>query len=321
MTQLVIDDELDAAGVHRPTNPIGIGWAGPTLLAAGTEEQKRRYLPPLVSGEELWCQLFSEPEAGSDLASLRTTAVRDGDDYVVTGQKIWTSLGHVARFGILIARTDPDAPKQRGISYFVCPMDAPGIEVRPITEMTGIHLFNEVFFGEVRIPAANLVGEEHRGWDLAKVTLANERVSLSTGGVLWGRGPSASDLVDLARRHGVDDPVLRQRLAAMHIEGELLRLLRLRTVSAAVRGEQPGPETSIRKVFADEHGQRLMALALALAGAHGLVADAGPFGEAADLWRYGFLFGPALTIGGGTSEVQRNIIGERVLGLPADPTP
>jgi len=319
VTQLVIDEELDAAGVHRPVNPIGIGWAGPTLLAAGTPEQQARYLPPLLAGEELWCQLFSEPEAGSDLASLRTTAVRDGEDYVVNGQKIWTSLGHVARFGILIARTDPEAAKQRGISYFICPMDSPGIEVRPITEMTGIHLFNEVFFDEVRIPAANLVGDEHRGWDLAKVTLANERVSLSTGGVLWGRGPTAEDLVALAREHGVEDPVLRQRLAHAWTEGELLRLLRLRMVTAAVRGEQPGPETSIRKVFADEHGQRLMALALDLAGAGGLLADPGPFGGPADLWRYGFLFAPALTIGGGTSEVQRNIIGERVLGLPAAP--
>jgi alkylation response protein AidB-like acyl-CoA dehydrogenase len=317
--QLLIDEELAAARVHRPPNQIGIGWAGPTLLAAGTQEQKDRYLFPILSGEEFWCQLFSEPDAGSDLASLRTRAVRDGDHYVVTGQKIWTSIAHVSKFGILIARTDPDAPNQRGISYFICPMDAPGVQVRPIVEMTGVHLFNEVFLDEVRIPAENLVGEEHRGWDLAKVTLANERVSLSTGGVLWGRGPSASDLVDLAREAGVGDPLLRQRLVRAHIEGELLRLLRLRTVSAAIHGQQPGPEASIRKVFADEHGQRLMDLALDLAGAGGLLSDPGPFGGPADMWRYGFLFSPALTIGGGTAEVQRNIIGERVLGLPASP--
>ena len=317
--QILIDEELAAAGVHRPPNQIGIGWAGPTLLAAGSQEQKDRYLFPILSGEEFWCQLFSEPGAGSDLASLRTTAVRDGDDYVINGQKVWTSIAHVSKFGILIARTNPDAAKQRGISYFICPMDAPGVEVRPIVEMTGAHLFNEVFFDEVRIPAENLVGEENRGWDLAKVTLANERVSLSSGGVLWGRGPSASDLVALAQAHGVTDPGLRQRLVQIHIEGELLRLLRLRSVTAAIQGAQPGPEASIRKLFADEHGQRLMALALDLAGAGGLLAETGPFGGDQDLWRYGFLFGPALTIGGGTAEVQRNIIGERVLGLPAEP--
>ncbi len=305
--------------MSRPTNPIGIGWAAPTLLHAGTPEQQARYLPPALAGEEIWCQLFSEPEAGSDLAGLRTRAERDGDEWVVNGQKIWTSLAHVARFGILIARTDPEATKHEGISYFVCPMDAPGIEIRPITEMTGVHLFNEVFLDEVRIPAENLVGEENRGWDLAKVTLANERVSLSSGGALWGRGPSASDLVALAQDHGVDDPGLRQRLVQIHIEGELLRLLRLRSVTAAIQGTQPGPEASIRKVFADEHGQRLMGVALELAGAGGLLEDVGPFGGPADLWRYGFLFGPALTIGGGTAEVQRNIIGERVLGLPAEP--
>jgi alkylation response protein AidB-like acyl-CoA dehydrogenase len=197
-------------------------------------------------------------------------------------------------------------------------MDAPGVEVRPIVEMTGVHLFNEVFLDEVRIPAENLVGEENRGWDLAKVTLANERVSLSSGGALWGRGPSASDLVDLAREKGVADLLLRQRVVQMHIEGELLRLLRLRTVTAAIQGTQPGPEASIRKVFADEHGQRLMSVALDLAGTAGVLAEAGPFGGPPDMWRYGFLFGPALTIGGGTAEVQRNIIGERVLGLPSD---
>src|SRR4029078_2026004 len=176
----------------------------------------------MLAGEEMWCQLFSEPGAGSDLANLSTRAVRDGDVYVVTGQKIWTSFAHIAKFGILVARTDPDAPKHQGISYFVCPMDLPGIEIRPIYEMTGVHLFNEVFLDEVRIPAENLVGEENRGWDLAKVTLAHERVPLSTGGALWRRAPSAPDLVALAQEHGVTDPGLRQRLVQIHIEGELL---------------------------------------------------------------------------------------------------
>ena len=317
--QLIIDEELRAAQVRRPENPIGIGWAGPTILHGGTDEQQRRYLPRLLSGEDLWCQLFSEPGAGSDLAGLGTRAVRDGDEYVVNGQKIWTSLGHVARYGILIARTDPEAPKQQGISYFVCPMDAPGIEVRPIREMTGVHLFNEVFFDDVRLPAANLVGEEHGGWALAKVTLGNERVNLSAPGALWGRGPTAEDLLELVRAWGgCDDPLVRQRLAQLHIESELLRLIRLRTVTAAVRGVPPGPEASIRKVLADEHGQHIMGLAKDLAGAAGVLSDVGPLGTPVDLWEYGFLFAPALTIGGGTGEVQRNILGERVLGLSSD---
>ena len=317
--QLIIDDELRRAGVQRPVNTIGIGWAGPTIIHAGTEEQKKRYLLPMLAGEEIWCQLFSEPGAGSDLANLGTRAVRDGDVYVVNGQKIWTSFGHVARFGILIARTDPDAPKHRGISYFICPMDAPGIEVRPIVEMTGLHTFNEVFFDEVRIPAENLVGEENRGWDLAKVTLSNERVSLSSGGALWGLGPTAFDLVDLVRKAGgVSDPLLRQRVARLYIDAEVLRLIRLRTVTAAVQGKAPGPEASIRKAMADEHGQHVMGLAKDLAGTAGLLTSAGPLGQPDGSWHYGFLFSPALTVGGGTAEVQRNIIAERVLGFPHD---
>jgi len=310
--QLIVDDELRRAGVTRPSNVIGIGWAGPTIVYAGTDAQKERYLWPLLAGEEIWCQLFSEPDAGSDLANLKTRAVRDGDTYVVNGQKIWTSLAHMAAFGILIARTNPDAPKHKGISYFICPMDAPGITVRPIVEMTGGHTFNEVFFDDVRIPAGNLVGEENEGWSLAKVTLGNERVSLSGEGALWGRGPTAQTLIDLVRsRGGTSDPLERQALARLYSEGEVLRLIRLRTVSAALRGRPPGPEASVRKALADDHGQHVMGLAKDLAGAHGMLADDA-------MWHFGFLFSAALTIGGGTAEVQRNIIGERVLGLPHD---
>ena len=308
--QLIIDDELRRARVSRPTNPIGIGWAGPTIIHAGTEAQKERYLLPILSGEEIWCQLFSEPEAGSDLAGLRTRAERTPDGWRVNGQKIWTSLGHVAKFGILIARTDPDAPKHKGISYFICPMDAPGIEIRPIIEMTGAHTFNEVFFDDVVIPLENLVGEENDGWRLAKVTLNNERVSLSGEGALWGRGPTAADVLRYAAKQG--DPLVRQRLTKVHTESEILKLIRLRTVSAAVAGRPPGPEASVRKALADEHGQHLMGVAKDLAGARAMLATQ-------DEWHYGFLFSPALTVGGGTSEVQRNIIGERVLGLPHEP--
>jgi len=317
--QLVVDDELKRAGVRRPSNQIGIGWAGPTIIHAGTQEQKDRYLFPLLAADEIWCQLFSEPGAGSDLAALATRAVRDGDEYVVNGQKIWTSFGHFARYGILIARTNPDAPKHKGISYLICPMDLPGIEVRPIIEMTGGHTFNEVFFTDVRIPVENLVGDEHEGWALAKVTLANERVSLSGGGALWGQGPTMDDLLDVVRSNGgCPDPVLRQRLVKAWSVAEVLRLIRMRTLTAQIAGKQPGPEASIRKAMADDHGQEVMALAMDLSGTHALVTDRGPFGKPDTFWHHGFLFAQALTIGGGTFAVQRNIIGERVLGLPHD---
>jgi len=329
VAQLVIDDEMRRAKVHRPSNQIGIGWAGPTIIHAGTEEQKERYLLPLLAGEEIWCQLFSEPGAGSDLAGLATRAVRDGDEWVVNGQKVWTSFAHVSAFGILLVRTDPDAPKHQGVSYFICPMDAPGVTVRPIVDMTGDHAFNEVFLDEVRLPAANLVGEVNSGWGLAKVTLGNERVSLSGEGSLWGQGPTAKDLVDMVKRAGgAADPLMRQELARVWAEGEILRLIRLRTVSAAVSGKPPGPEASVRKALADEHGQRVMAAAQRVAGARALLADGAPMAppteaEATDgftwpslVWSRGYLFSRALTIGGGTSEVQRNIIAERVLGLP-----
>jgi alkylation response protein AidB-like acyl-CoA dehydrogenase len=332
--QLMIDAELAAAGVARPSNPIGIGWAGPTILQAGTPEQHERYLFPLLSGEEIWCQLFSEPEAGSDLAGLVTRAERDGNEFVVDGQKIWTSGAQNARFGILLARTDPAAPKHRGLSYFICPMDAPGIEIRPIREMTGGYTFNEVFLTRVRLPESSLVGAEGDGWRLAKATLGNERVSLSTGGVLWGSGPTAVDLLAAARTHDVShDPVMRDRLSRVHVEHTLLELIRRRTVSARLRGEAPGPEASVRKVLADEHGQQVMGVARDLLGARaqatsGVAPDSEPIRSTpwsasleSDAWAGGFLFSPALTIGGGTGEVQRNIIGERVLGLPGEPDP
>lgn len=315
--QLIIDEELRRAGVRRPQNQIGIGWAGPTILHAGTRAQKDRYLMPLLAGEEIWCQLFSEPDAGSDLAGLRTRATRADGVYVVHGEKIWTSVARQASFGILLARTDPDAPPRQGISYFICPMDAPGVTVRPIREMTGAEMFNEVFLEGVELPGEDLVGEENRGWDLARVTLANERVSLSEGGVLWGRGPTARDLLGLARTHGpITDSALRHRVIEAWAEGELLRRLGSRILTARLEGRQPGPEASVRKALGDLHGQKVMNLARDLAGARGLIDVAGPLGADDPMWSYGFLFAPALTIGGGTSEVQRDIIAERVLGLP-----
>ena len=327
--QLIIDDELATAGVKRPSNAIGIGWAGPTIAYAGSEAQKERYLFPLLAAEEIWCQLFSEPGSGSDLASLSTHAVLDGDEWVVNGQKIWTSGAQHSQFGILLARTNRDAAKHKGITYFICPMDLPGIEIRPIREMTGGETFNEVFFTDVRLPRDAVVGAVNDGWRLAKVTLGNERVSLSTGGVLWGHGPTALDLLDHIRKSGpVTDPVTRQHIASVYIEHQILELIRMRTLSARIKGEQPGPEASIRKILADEHGQNVMSLALSLRGAGGMLAENGGGGLSATVsegeaavWYYGFLFSQALTIGGGTGAVQRNIVGERVLGLPHDPDP
>jgi alkylation response protein AidB-like acyl-CoA dehydrogenase len=319
--QLIIDDEFARAGVKRPSNQIGIGWAAPTIIHAGTDEQKERYVLPALAGEEVWCQLFSEPGAGSDLASLGTRAVRDGDEWVVNGQKIWTTGAHYSRFGILIARTDPVAPKHKGITYFICPMDLPGIEVRNIRNIAGADSFNEVFFTDVRIPHANVVGEVNDGWRLAKVTLGNERVSLSSSGVLWGAGPTAADIVDEARKTGVSDAVMRQRIAAIWSEHVILDIIRLRTLTARLRGGQPGPEASIRKIMADEHGQRAMEIARDLIGADAMLVGTreGEKTLRSRSWYSGYMFSRALTIGGGTGEVQRNILGERVLGLPAEP--
>ena len=322
-TQLLIDDELARADVTRPINPIGIGWAGPTIVHAGTPEQQRRWLPGILSGEEFWCQLFSEPDAGSDLASLTTSARLDGDEWVVTGQKVWTSYAHIARWGILLARTSREGRPQHGISYFVLPMDAPGVRVAPLIDMTGDHAFNEVFLDEVRLPADHLVGAVNDGWRLAKVTLGNERVSLSGEGALWGRGATAKDLVDLVADADVErSSVDRDDLVRCWSHGEILRLLRLRLLTAALAGREPGPEASVRKALADDHGQEVMGLAHRLAGTSGLLRDRGPGGvagaEGAE-WYYGLLYSQALTIGGGTSAVQRNIIAERVLGLPRDP--
>ena len=322
--QLIIDDELSRAHVQRPINPIGIGWAGPTILQGGTSEQQQRWLPKLLSGEEFWCQLFSEPNAGSDLSSLTTSAHLDGDEWVISGQKVWTSYAHISTWGILLARTSNEGPSQQGISYFICPMKAPGVSVRPIIDMTGDHAFNEVFLDEVRVPRDYLIGEVNQGWRLAKVTLGNERVALSGEGSLWGRGPTAKDLVDLVRTSGVAHTALeRDDLVQCWAHGEILRLLRLRLVSAALAGRDQGPEASVRKALADDHGQEVMGLANRLAGAAGMLNGRGPGGvdgaEGAS-WTYGFLYAQALTIGGGTSVVQRNIIAERVLGLPKDVT-
>jgi alkylation response protein AidB-like acyl-CoA dehydrogenase len=236
---------------------------------------------------------------------------------------VWTTGAHYSKFGILIARTDPEVPKHKGITYFICPMDLPGIEIRTIRNIAGADSFNEVFFTDVRIPHANVVGDVNDGWRLAKVTLGNERVSLSTGGVLWGNGPTALDVIDEAKKIGGHSAILRQQLAQIYIEHTVLEIIRMRTLTARLRGTQPGPEASIRKIMADEHGQRVMSVARDIIGADALVigpddAIAGKHIRSKS-WYSGFMFSQALTIGGGTTEVQKNILGERVLGLPAEP--
>jgi 3-oxochol-4-en-24-oyl-CoA dehydrogenase len=303
--QLVIDEELRRANVELPINPIGIGWAGPTIVTAGTKEQQERWLPKLLSGEEFWCQLFSEPGAGSDLAALSTTARRDGDEWVITGQKVWTSYAHLATWGILLARTSHEGAPQHGISYFICPMDVPGVTVRPLLDMTGDHAFNEVFLDEVRLTSDELLGDVNEGWRLAKVTLGNE-------------------LVNLVRDEGLALSSLeRDELVRCWSHGEMLRFLRMRLTENAIAGKATGSDASLRKALADDHGQEVMTLAQRLAGASGMLNGRGPGGIDSDegrSWSWGFLYAQALTIGGGTSVVQRNIIAERVLGLPKDPT-
>ncbi|WP_436795963.1 acyl-CoA dehydrogenase family protein [Actinospongicola halichondriae] len=320
--QLAVDAALAERGIELPDNPIGVGWAGPTLVAGGSPEQQARWLPGLLDGSEFWCQLFSEPEAGSDLAALRTTAVRDGDEYVVDGQKIWSTWAGRSAFGILLARTDPSAPKHRGISYFVLDMSSPGIDVRPITEMTGQSHFNEVFLSDVRIPVDCRIGDEGDGWRLAKVTLGNERVSLSEGGVCWGMGPTSAETFEHLRASGrLQDPVRRQEAARLWIQTTILELLGQRVVEAVERGEDPTPIASLKKRLADVHGQELLTLVKDLRGPHGMLGVQDAHAEAHDEWHWAYLFSRALTIGGGTTEVLSNVIAEQLLGLPREPRP
>jgi len=296
---------------------IGLGMCGPTILAVGTEEQKRRYIPPMLSGEDVWCQLFSEPGAGSDVAGLSTRAVLDGDEWVVNGQKIWTSGAHNSDFGILIARTDPDVPKHRGITMFILDLRSPGVTLRPIRQIDGGAHFNEVFFDDVRIPAVNVLGGVGRGWQAATTTLANERVSLGAVRAM-DDVPSARELIDRARQLGrTTDPVLRQDLMRVWIAERTVGLLGDRITSAILRGAVPGPEGSVAKLVRTDHARLSASLGAAMAGA-GATAWA-PGEPGADLWARMLLYVPSLSIAGGTDEVLRNIVGERVLGLPKEP--
>ncbi len=335
-----------AIGAVGPPAGIAQNLAGPTIIAHGTEEQKRRWLPGIVGGE-VWCQLFSEPGAGSDLASLQTRAVRDGDEWVVNGQKVWTSGAQVAKYGILVARTDPTVVKHQGLSYFVIDMDQPGIEIRPIREMSGRAIFNEVFFTDARVPADNLVGELGGGWSVALTTLANERTMLGAGsfglsgaGASIGRPDLSSRVGDLVR-HGdtaaeatgsgaaelifevlrnfadTNDPLVRQDVAVLYTLIEIARYTDLRARAAIEAGGRPGPEVSVGKLAASHMLRTMRDTLYRLCGpASTLWGDDAPLGgRIHDIGFASYL----ISIGGGTDQVQRNIIGERVLGLPREP--
>lgn len=291
---------------------VGVGMAGPTIIEWGTEEQRDRHLGPILSAEHIWCQLFSEPGAGSDLAGLSTRAVLDGEEWIVTGQKVWTSAAHYSNWGILLARTDADVPKHRGITCLLVEMDSPGVDVRPLRQIDGAIHFNEVFLDEVRVPVGNTLGPIGGGWGVAVTMLAHERASIGGGGMY-----SFEQVLTLARTVAdTTDPVVRQRLADLHTRFELLRFLGYRVRTAAERGEMPGPESSVMKLAVSALYETGGDLVVELEGAGGMLnGEDAPFsGKFQDL----FMGQWAPRIGGGTDQIQRNIIGERVLGLPGE---
>jgi len=325
--QNVVEAELAKAGAPD-NNPrrigIGLGMAAPTILRFGTEEQKQRYLRPLWTGEEVWCQLFSEPGAGSDLAALATRAVRDGDEWVVDGQKVWTSVAHIARFAILVTRTNPDVPKHQGMTYFICDMTDPGVEVRPLRQLTGEAEFNEVFLSGVRIPDANRLGAVGEGWKVAQTTLMNERVAIGGNAI-----PREGGLIGMVSRTWREHPELRtpelhDRLLKLWIEAEAMRLAGTRLRQQLAVGA-PGPEGSAMKLAFANLQQALTGLEIELDGADGLRYDDWTMRrpEKVDMLGrgpgYRYLRAKGNSIEGGTSEVLRNIISERVLGLPSEP--
>jgi alkylation response protein AidB-like acyl-CoA dehydrogenase len=318
---MILAEEMALAKAPPVLNILAIGMAGPTIIAYGTDEQKRRYPPKMLSCEEIWCQGYSEPNAGSDLASIQTRAVKDGEHYVINGQKVWTSLAHIADWMMLLARTDPDAPKHKGITYFLLDMKSPGVTVKPLRQLTGDAEFNEVYFDNVRVHESQILGGLNNGWQVGLTTLMYERLALGFG--LQVRLRIALDgLVDLARqtkRGGVlatQDPVIRQKLAQLWIDTEAFKYTGARAITKLLRGELPGPEASAGKLMWVEGHQRLQELAMEIQGPYGQLMTGSEWAVAEGLWQHTFLRSRANSIEGGTTEIQRNIIGERVLGLP-----
>jgi alkylation response protein AidB-like acyl-CoA dehydrogenase len=311
--QIIFDQEH---AEHRtPPNllQVGLDFIAPTIRAHGTEEQRSTYLRPAVRGEQIWCQMFSEPGAGSDVDGLSTSAVREGDEWVINGQKVWTSVAHLSDFGEVLCRTNPDAPKHRGITAFILDLRTPGVTIRPLRQMTGTAEFNEIFLDNVRVPHSNVIGDVDGGWHVAVTTLMNERKSLGSGGS--GRRNSLSKrLGDLARRRGTLDAVTRQQIVDVHIQSELCRFLSLRSLTAALHGERPGPEGSVAKLASTKLNLDAGNLGMTLLGASGMAVEVED-----QRWMTRFLWGPGHRLGGGTDEVNRNIIAERVLRLPGEP--
>lgn len=318
--QVIFYEELARAQAPPPINRGGLSMLGPTLMAHGTGAQQRRFLPKILTAEEIWCQGFSEPDAGSDLANLKTRAEREGGHFVVTGQKVWTSLAHVADWGFFLVRTDPDAPRHKGISFLLVDMRSPGITLRPLRQITGEAEFNEVFLDGVRVPVDNVVGEVNRGWEVALTTLAYERDLLTFIRNISLR-MAVERLVALARRtrrdggRAADDPLIRQRVAALLIQDRCLQLNGYRSLTRLIKGRAPGPEGSTSKLSWSQVDQELAELATEILGCASQLAE-GPWAPDEGQWAYNCLLARASTIRAGTSEILKNILGERVLGLP-----
>jgi len=319
--QAIFAAEATRQEAPAPANVLGLAMGGPVVIAHGSDEQKARYLEPILTGEEIWCQGFSEPESGSDLASLKTRAVKDGDEWVVTGQKVWTTFAQYAKWCMLVARTDPDAPKHRGLTYFLMDMEQEAVQTRPLVQITGEGEFNEVFFEEARVPDANVVGGVGNGWAVAITTLMNERAGLAFGAISQIQN-SLGRLSKLARNTpanggtAAEDPYFRQRIAQLHIEVETMRLNAYRGLTKTMQSGIPGPEGSLGKWQWADINQDLTELALEIEGAYAMLARGSEHAIAGGAWQYGFLRSRANSIEGGTTDILKNIIAERVLGLP-----
>ena len=323
MEEMILHEEMALAKAPPILNILGVGMAGPTIIAYGTEEQKKRYPARILSCEEIWCQGYSEPNSGSDLAALQTRAVKDGEDYVINGQKVWTSLAHIADWMMLLARTDPDAPKHKGITYFLLDMKSPGVTVKPLKQITGDPEFNEVFFDNVRVHESQVLGEVNNGWQVGLTTLMYERLALGFGLQVRLR-ITLEGLIEMARkveksgRVITKDPVMRQKLAQLWIDTESLKYTGARAITKLLKGEMPGPEASAGKmVWVDTH-QRLQELAMEIQGPYSQLMQGSDWSLDGGSWQYTFLRSRANSIEGGTTEILRNIIAERVLGLPGD---
>ena len=314
-------EEAKVAAPETGFFSIGQGMAAPTLMTWGNEEDKRRFLPRLASGEDVWCQLFSEPAGGSDLAALRTKAEKDGDDWVINGQKIWTSGAHYSDWGILVVRTDPNVAKHKGLSYFYVDMKSPGIEIKPIKQISGEANFNEVYFTDVRIPDSQRLGDIGQGWQVALTTLMNERASIGAGGggTKFNTVRKLAQEVQLDGKPAIEDSAVRAKLANWYVQEAGLKYTAYRTLSALSRGDIPGPENSIGKLVGAVKSQDMASFAIDLLGQQGIVRDREHDEAYAALFQDTYMAIPGLRIAGGTDEIMANIIAERVLGLPQEP--